>query len=91
MDSTLLDFDGITYRREHDAPRLNAQLARVHDVMRSARWYTLAELSDLTGDPPASISARIRDLRKSRFGNHTVERRRRGEAPRGIWEYRLGD
>ena len=90
MDSTTL-FDGQTFEAKHDGPRLHAQLARVHDVMRSGNWYTLAQLSELTGDPPASISARIRDLRKSRFGNHTVERRRRGEAPRGIWEYRLAN
>ncbi|KKL56177.1 hypothetical protein LCGC14_2247980, partial [marine sediment metagenome] len=36
---------------------------------------TLCEIEDLTGDPPASISAQLRHLRKERFGAHTVERR----------------
>jgi hypothetical protein len=36
--------------------------------------WSLAELSELTGDPQASISARIRDLRKEEFGSHVVLR-----------------
>lgn len=83
------DHDGKTYRREFDLDRLNEQTRRVYDVMADGRWRTLAEVSAATGDPEASVSARLRDLRKKRFGNFRVDRRRRGEASRGIWEYHL--
>lgn len=91
MGEALLDFEGKTYRREHDRLRLNAQLARVHALISDGLWRTLQEISDATGDMPQSISARLRDFRKTKWGGHKVERRRRGEAQRGIWEYRLGD
>jgi hypothetical protein len=81
------DRDGHTYDHEKDYARLNAQHRRVYRVMSSGAWYTLAEISDQTGDPEASISARIRDFRKARFGGHTVERRRHEDT--GLWLYRL--
>ncbi len=52
-------------------------------------WWTLREISQHTGDPEASISARLRDLRKARFGAHTVNRRRRGDPTKGVFEYQL--
>lgn len=89
MIQTAFDFSGRTYSREFDRDRLNAQLARVYDLMVDGRWRTLAEIETATGDPQASVSARLRDLRKRKFGGFTVERRRRGEAKMGIWEYRV--
>lgn len=81
------DFDGETYDRERDHGRLNAQLSRVLTVMKDGRWHTLADLSATTGgDPEASVSARIRDLRKEKFGGYEVERR---YVDRGLFEYRL--
>ena len=64
------------------------QLARVQRVMADGKWRTLFELSAATNDSQSSVSARLRDLRKSRFGGHTVERRRRS-ALGGTFEYRL--
>jgi hypothetical protein len=78
--------DGQTYEHELDHRRLAAQRGRVMDAMKPDSWFSLAELSDATGDPEASISARLRDFRKERFGGHTVDRRRRST---GTWEYRL--
>ncbi len=83
------EFDGVTYEPKFDATRLRGEMARVYKLMSDSYWRTLREISDLTGDPEASVSARLRDLRKSKFGGHTVNRRRRGEASRGIWEYQL--
>jgi len=85
-----LDHDGRTYRPGLDRARLNAQQMRVYRVMQDRVWRTLAELSALTGDPEASVSARLRDLRKERFGAHQIDRRRRGDAKRGLHEYRIG-
>ena len=82
-------FDGNTYDPLLDWRRLNAQSARVFIVMNDKEWRTLAEIEAITGDPQASISARLRDLRKDKFGGHTVRKRRRGEPGRGVWEYQL--
>jgi hypothetical protein len=83
------DFSGATYERQFDQGRLNAQLQRVYACMRDGVWRTLGEISATTADPPASVSARLRDLRKKRFGEHTVERRARGDRQRRLFEYRL--
>lgn len=90
-----LAFSGATYDPELDRERLSAQARKVWDVMvEASAWWTLAELQDATGiRSEASISARLRDLRKEAFGGHTVERRRWGwtdeERAAGVFEYRL--
>lgn len=82
-------FDGRTFEPHHDAIRLSGQLARVRDLMSDQRWRTLAEIVDAVGGSEAGVSARLRDLRKSRFGGFTVDRRRRGAPSAGLWEYRV--
>lgn len=84
------EFDGITYDRKLDYQRLSGQLKRVFSVMVTGGWRTLSEIARETGDQSeAAISARLRDLRKTKFGSFEVERRRRGDAKKGLWEYRL--
>jgi hypothetical protein len=82
-------FDGAGYDPALDHERLGTQALRVWAVMIDARWRTLGEIERATGDPQASISAQLRTYRKARFGSHTIERRRRGEAGKGLYEYRL--
>lgn len=82
-------FQGSTYKQELDEARLGAQLKRVLELMSDEVWRTLREISDAVEAPEASVSSRLRDLRKPQFGGHKVESRRRGEAQRGLWEYRL--
>lgn len=84
-----IDFDGHTFDAGYDLDRLTTQLGKVYRAMRAGDWMTLRELQDRVGGSEAGISARLRDLRKSKWGSHTVERRRRGEAKAGVWEYRL--
>jgi hypothetical protein len=79
---------GTTFDPDQDTDRLNRQCRDVYRVMADHQWHTLAELSRRTGHPQASVSARIRDLRKTRFGGHQVDKRRKGFAT-GTWEYRL--
>lgn len=86
---TTFDFDGKTYDPALDGARLNTLLGKVYAVMSDGKWRTLREIQSLTGGTEASVSARLRDLRKPRFGRHTVERRRRGEPSDGIWEYQV--
>ena len=87
-DESLFDQprDGSTFDPDRDYARLNAQHKRVYDVMRGGGWFTLYEVAEQTGDPEASVSARLRDFRKGRFGKHAVERQYLGV---GLWEYRL--
>ncbi len=84
----LTRFDGADYVPVLDDQRLGAQLARIYAVMQDGTWRTLTEIAALTHDPPASISAQLRHLRKPKFGSYTVQRRTRA-AVRGLYEYRL--
>tara|TARA_R110000822_G_scaffold24990_3_gene75874 strand:+ start:189 stop:470 length:282 start_codon:yes stop_codon:yes gene_type:complete len=83
------DFDGETFEYEFDASRLGKQLKRVYGIMSDGRWRIPREMELLTGDNWASIGARLRDLRKEKFGGFGVERRARGERTQGLFEYRL--
>jgi hypothetical protein len=78
--------DGATFDAKLDAARLGKQHSVVLALMGDGEWRTLSAVSARTGYPEASISARLRDFRKERFGAHEVERRRRTA---GTWEYRL--
>lgn len=50
-------------------------------------WVTRLVIEERYGVAAvASISARLRDLRKPKFGGYVVERRRRTV---GTWEYRV--
>lgn len=81
-------FDGETYDADKDGVRLTGQLLRVYEAMKDGRWHTLDELAEVSGGSEASVSARLRDLRKEKFGSHEVERERvKGED--GLWKYRL--
>lgn len=82
-------FDGVTYSPVHDSVRLGTQLHRVRSLMLDGSWRTLGEIQREVGGSEASVSARLRDLRKERFGGWSVERRRRGEPSGGLWEYRV--
>lgn len=82
-------FDGPTYDPKTDNKRLTGQIERVFNCMKDERWRTLSDIENITGDPQASISAQLRHLRKDRFGNHTVNRRNRGDRENGLYEYQL--
>lgn len=79
-----LTFHGATFDAALDLDRLNSQQRRVFDATYNAGWLTLSEIHDITGDPEASISARLRDLRKAGL---RVDRQRRGEPKNGLHEY----
>lgn len=79
-------FDGLTYSPALDSARLTSQLDRVRYLMLDGNWRTLDQIKERAGGTDASVSARLRDLRKPRFGGFTVERRR---VSGGLFEYRL--
>lgn len=80
------DRAGITFDRKRDLTRLNAQAMRVFQAMQSGEWKTLREISEKTGDPEASVSARLRDLRSPKLGGFDVQREYVGK---GLWRYRV--
>ena len=79
-------FDGGTYDADRDHARLSNQLAQVRNVLSDREWHTLAEIAQAVDGSQAGVSARLRDLRKARFGQHTIDRQYVGA---GIWRYRL--
>lgn len=92
---------GPSYRSDLDGNRLSTQQDRLRVFMlqNSAcnRWLTLAEIRLglesrwIAKFPEASISAQLRHLRKIAFGSHRLEKRRRGGATAGIYEYLLSE
>ena len=84
--SLLPRFDGADYNHARDGERLNTQLARIVTLMADGQWRTLEQIKLATGDPEASISAQLRNLRKARFGRMTVERKHVGF---GLYQYRV--
>ncbi len=79
-------FDGADYVPPRDNPRLVPQYERIRNLMLDGVWRTLPQIEAITHDPPASISAQLRHLRKKRFGSYVVERRHLGG---GLYEYRV--
>ncbi|MHA2063050.1 MAG: hypothetical protein ACXABY_01590 [Candidatus Thorarchaeota archaeon] len=81
-------FDGSSYDPEIDYSHLSGQLDRVQSLMEDGSWRSLHAIADILGEQSvASVSARLRDLRKVRFGGREVQRRRVGKTH--TFEYRL--
>ncbi len=78
-------FKGETFSPERDGQRLTCQLFRVRDLLlaHNNTWFTLQGIARLVEAPEASVSARLRDLRREGL---TIERR---YVRRGLWEYRV--
>lgn len=86
MTLPLLDWTptprGETFDEKRDGARLGAQYLRVRSVMQDGVWRTLSTISAATGDPEASVSARLRDMKRDGFKIH------REYVARGLWKYR---
>lgn len=76
----------------HEPADLRRQYNAVFSIMRRGEWYTiprlchLVELESGIRMMETSASARLRDMRKARFGGHAVERE---YVKKGLWKYRL--
>ena len=82
-------FEGSDYKAEFDFKRLTGQIRRIFITMKDGQWRTLGEISATTGDGESSISAQLRNMRKERYGTHSILKRRRGEPSNGLFEYKL--
>lgn len=81
-------FDGSTYHPVKDHIRLTGLLHRVFSVMSDGNWHRLSELANKCEGSETSVSARIRDMRKDKFGGFQVDRKRHA-TQKGLWLYRL--
>lgn len=85
-------FDGKTYNEARDKVRLSTQLGRVLDVLKFnshaaySESLTLTQIAEKVKAPESSVSARLRDLRKPKFGGHDIQKRNCGG---GKWVYWL--
>lgn len=79
-------FDGQTYSPERDGARLGRALGATLAIMQDGEWHTIDEIASRVGCSSPAASARIRDLRKEKFGGYDVERR---HVSKGLWEYRI--
>ncbi|HHT9137766.1 MAG TPA: hypothetical protein ACFYEK_11065 [Candidatus Wunengus sp. YC60] len=82
-------FNGPEYVEQLDFNRLYKQWKNIRDLMLDGKWRTLGEIEEVLGYPQASISANLRHLRKFRFGNFNVYKRRKTYAGSGLYEYKL--
>jgi hypothetical protein len=82
------EFDGDDYQSDRDKPRLTGQIKSVFEVISDQEWWSVRRISKHTGAPEPSVSAQLRNLRKERFGGHTIEREYRGS---GLYLFRLAD
>lgn len=80
------EFGGVTYEAGKDRERLTRLLDRVRELMIDRQWRTLETIASKTGGSEASVSARLRDLRKPDHGGYQVDRRR---VAGGLFEYRV--
>ena len=89
MTQPALHFDGRTYEPQLDRERLLTWLSKVQIFMLCKReeWLSPQQIMDGVGHHDwACISARLRDLRKPKFGGYDIESKR---AEGGLYLYRL--
>lgn len=87
IEELTLDFDGRTIDEDPDAPkRLTGLMLRVWECVKDGSWWTLPDLARAAQGSEPSVSARLRDFRKSRFGGFEVERELIGH---GVYRYRV--
>lgn len=79
-------FDGVDIIPERDEKRLTLQYLDIFNLMKDGQHRTLKQIHALTSHPESSISAQLRNLRKPRFGSHTINRQYLGN---GLYSYQL--
>jgi hypothetical protein len=82
-----------TFNFEPKGPTTGTLNSWVLSLLAAGRWYAPWELCReiqlryLTMTSDSSITARLRDLRKPRYGAHVIEKQRRANS--SAYEYRL--
>ena len=81
-------YDGPHYVPERDNARLKTQTARIFHYMLDGEWHTFDDIHAATGAPSTSINSQFGHIRHKKFGEHTVDSRKRPESD-GLFEYKL--
>lgn len=69
----------------------DSQRAKVYAVLKDRRWHDHQTITARCGaENWASASARLRDLRKDRYGGYRIHRKPNPAQP-GFWLYRMVD
>lgn len=76
---------GDTFDQARDGKRLGDQAQRVYDLMKDGKRRTLSTIADEAQAPEASVSARLRDIRRM-VPNIKVQKQHLGN---GLWTYWL--
>lgn len=82
-------FAGSHYNPAVDDQRLTLQIGRVFEAMCDGGWHTIADLAAAINDPPSSISAQLRHLRKPRHGSWMIDLEPSGNRSAGLFVYRM--
>jgi predicted transcriptional regulator len=82
-------FEGSDFNPVFDQKRLSTQLLEIFSLMQDKTFRTLSEIEKITGHGQSSISAQLRNLRKQKFGSHTLNKKRRGQGSQGLFEYQI--
>jgi hypothetical protein len=88
LERSSAGFDGATYNPALDLQRLERQMGRVFEHLSDGQWHTLSSVRDFAGGSENGVAARIRDLRKAKFGSWIVDRERDTNR-KGLHHYRL--
>ncbi len=86
-----LDKEREAWEKEHPHPPLKqgTQIERVHCVMADGEWHTLWGIGEqVRRISETSVSARLRDLRKTKGHEHIIERKPH-ETKQGVYLYRM--
>lgn len=91
LGATEINFAGPDYIPKHDQVRLTKKLLMVFELMGDEKFRTINEIyAELDGRVAhTTISANLRHLKKEEFGSHRLNKRRRGEASGGVFEYQI--
>lgn len=88
-------FGGETYNEQRDGERLTSQLDAVRHILSDGQVWTLyaiatqAELILGRRVSTPGVSARIRDLRKEKFGGLNIEKLSPTTTAPGVWRYQM--
>lgn len=66
--------------------RNDTVIGRTFEVLKDGQWHTLADINNVTGDSPARIASRIRELRMPMYGNYNIDTQ---QVSAYVWKYKI--
>lgn len=83
-------FPGPSYDLQLDGVRLSNLQWKVFDLMKDSKFRTHSEIKEIINQGSENgIAAMLRSFRHGSNGKHTVNKKRRDDPKRGLWEYQL--